>query len=164
MGSERNQAVAFFDGFDELAETDDYEAVREGLLRAYSASTGRGDAHREFEAGFGRQLGQLRPRPRLVGGEPVGDDNPVVVEEYAPDTVAGPDGCSGEFQGPFRRSRCEGSALNEQVESQAAAEAYRDRWTITARRFWALASSLVPSAAGRSSPKLTTSIRDSAMP
>lgn len=120
--SERNQAIAFLNGFDQLPKANDHETLGQGLVGAYSATARGGDTHREFEVRLCRESGEILTCPRFVHRESVGHGDRIVVEENPSDAMSGPDGRTGELQSPFRRSRCEGSALNEQVESQTVAE------------------------------------------
>ena len=119
---ERNQTITLFDGFDELSEAHDHEAVGEGFVREYSPAGGGRYAHRELEPGLRRQSGQVVPSARVVGCKPIGNRDRLAVEEYPTDLVTAVDSRASEPESPFRRTRGERCALNEQVESQPATE------------------------------------------
>ena len=64
----------------------------------------------------------MLPSSGVVRCKSIGDGHRVVVEENSTDPVMGVDGRPGKSESPFRRTRREGCALNEQVESQTATE------------------------------------------
>lgn len=122
MTLERNQTITLFDGFDELSEAHDHEAVGEGFVWEYSAPGSSRYAHRKLEPGFRCQSSQFITSARVVGCEPIRNRDRLVVEEYPTDLVTAVDDRAGEPESPFRRTRGEWCALNEQVESQTATE------------------------------------------